>query len=174
MVRKQIYEFRRAVANTQETDDGGGGGGGGGSSGGGGAESMYGTGGNGKLAARFGQQQQQQQQQQEPVTVEAVEMSMGTAPALPEGWSELSDPSTGKAYYHNMFTNETTWERPAPVLADHLSENATGKLYGSAKGWAKERGVAKFTPQHRAIAGLGRGGSGAAEDDGEIGDTAFI
>ena len=73
---------------------------------------MYGTGGNGKLAARFGQQQQQQQ---EPVTVEAVEMSMGTAPALPEGWSELSDPSTGKTYFQNVHTNETTWEYPALV-----------------------------------------------------------
>jgi len=32
--------------------------------------------------------------------------------ALPPGWEELQDPSTGKLYYVNRATNQTTWERP--------------------------------------------------------------
>jgi hypothetical protein len=99
----------------------------------------------------------------------AVEVEVEVAPELPERWTELSDPSTGKVYFHNADTNEATWERPAPVLADHIGENATGKLYGGAKGWAKERGAAKFTPQHRVVSArldqVGSGGSAAGDDD---------
>jgi hypothetical protein len=157
-MRNQIFDFRRAVAATQEPGAGGGGDSGG-------AGSMYGAGGTGKMAARLGQQQQQ-----------PVETAVEAAPELPEGWTELSDPSTGKAYFHNANTNETTWERPALVLADHLGENATGKLYGGAKGWAKERGVAKFTPQHRVVsARMGQvGGGGADGDDDANGPATYI
>jgi len=32
--------------------------------------------------------------------------------ALPAGWAEYTDPTSGKAFYHNVVTNETTWARP--------------------------------------------------------------
>ncbi len=46
------------------------------------------------------QQQQQAQQPQEP--------------PLPQGWQEVKDNGTGKMYYWNPTTNETTWTRPRP------------------------------------------------------------
>ncbi|CAE7345607.1 NEDD4 [Symbiodinium natans] len=36
------------------------------------------------------------------------------APALPTEWTEHKDPVTGKTYYYNKITKETTWEKPAP------------------------------------------------------------
>lgn len=43
------------------------------------------------------------------------------APAAPGGlppdWTEHKDPTTGKTYYYNKLTKETTWTKPAPKLA---------------------------------------------------------
>jgi len=36
----------------------------------------------------------------------------GARGALPEGWKEYSDNNTGKKYYYNATTKETTWKRP--------------------------------------------------------------
>lgn len=39
---------------------------------------------------------------------------------LPPGWTEANDPSSGRAYFVNANTGETTWERPKsgpPVMA---------------------------------------------------------
>jgi hypothetical protein len=38
-------------------------------------------------------------------------------PSLKEGWSEIVDPSSGKAYYFNEETGETTWDRPSAPSA---------------------------------------------------------
>lgn len=32
--------------------------------------------------------------------------------ALPDGWVEVEDPSSGRNYYYNSLTQETSWERP--------------------------------------------------------------
>lgn len=36
---------------------------------------------------------------------------------LPAGWTEHADPSTGKSYFHNAGSGQTTWERPRPAVA---------------------------------------------------------
>lgn len=38
--------------------------------------------------------------------------SENTHAALPDGWQEVIDPSSGDTYYHNKVTDETTWTRP--------------------------------------------------------------
>jgi len=44
---------------------------------------------------------------------------------VPEGWKETVDPSSGKPYYYNSATNETSWSVPsaaAPVAASSRSD----------------------------------------------------
>lgn len=31
---------------------------------------------------------------------------------LPENWTEATDPGSGRVYYYNTATNETSWEKP--------------------------------------------------------------
>ena len=33
-------------------------------------------------------------------------------PPMPKDWAEAQDPNTGKTYYYNRKTSETTWSRP--------------------------------------------------------------
>ena len=65
----------------------------------------------------------------------------GGGDALPPGWSQEADPQ-GRAYYVNMITNETAWERPAAPPApavrlstqpgDETEEERTARELGSA------------------------------------------
>eukprot|EP00977_Amphora_coffeiformis_P021084 scaffold8828_cov204-Amphora_coffeaeformis.AAC.5 len=65
-------------------------------------------------AAQLAQQQQQQQQSNGFSHQAPAPAVLG---GLPDGWMELQDPSSGRPYYYNQTTQETTWERPAPVAA---------------------------------------------------------
>jgi hypothetical protein len=42
---------------------------------------------------------------------------VGVSTALPANWAEANDPGSGKAYYWNMTTKETRWERPGEDVA---------------------------------------------------------
>ena len=35
------------------------------------------------------------------------------APALPAGWTQMVDPSSGQTYYYDMASGASSWERPA-------------------------------------------------------------
>lgn len=41
---------------------------------------------------------------------------------LPSGWTEHADPASGRNFYHNASTGETTWERPQETFGKCLSE----------------------------------------------------
>lgn len=70
----------------------------------------------------------------------------GAMPALPVGWEQVADPATGKPYYCNRATGESSWTvpvgaaptMPAPVAAatpalpagwEQANDPATGKPY---------------------------------------------
>merc|ERR1712010_66184 len=35
-----------------------------------------------------------------------------SSPGMPPGWTEHFDHSSGRSYYHNQHTNETSWSKP--------------------------------------------------------------
>ncbi len=41
-----------------------------------------------------------------------ITVARPTQTQLPDGWKELTDPKTGKKYYHNKELKKTTWTRP--------------------------------------------------------------
>ena len=45
----------------------------------------------------------------------AVAAVAAVQPMLPAGWSERADPSSGRTYYVNLSTSETSWTLPAPA-----------------------------------------------------------
>jgi hypothetical protein len=62
------------------------------------------------------------QQQQAAVTAAgratgAAQASAGSTPQLPPNWTACTDPSSGRTYYANTVTRETTWEFPAAPQA---------------------------------------------------------
>jgi len=71
--------------------------------------------------------------------------AIGMPPALPPGWETVTDPSTGKPYYCNRATGESSWTfptapvpvapaaapaaAPLPVGWESMPDPATGKTY---------------------------------------------
>ncbi|CAE7565076.1 pub1 [Symbiodinium natans] len=55
-------------------------------------------------------------------------------PALPPGWEQAVDPASGKVYYANRSTGETSWVPPAPAAAMPQMLVATAPAPGAAPG----------------------------------------
>ena len=59
-----------------------------------------------------------QQHTQQPTQAAASSQTAPATEQLPSGWIALSDPSSGRIYYANQISGETTWEKPeAPKVA---------------------------------------------------------
>ena len=69
------------------------------------------------------QQQEQNWHASDPMAYQqGDEQSVNEPPALPDGWSEHFDPSSGLPYYFNAADGTTTWDRPAADLAPDTQE----------------------------------------------------
>ena len=116
------------------------------------------------MAAGYGYPAQQQQQQAAPPAAAAA----AAAPALPAGWTSAVDPSSGRTYYCNTATKQTTWEHPAapaqpaaaqPAAAATTSPTASTASAGSPTAAAA---TASSTPAAGAPAAAATSGDAAA------------
>ena len=58
-------------------------------------------------------------------TGDDVPEAIGAVTTLPDGWQELTDPSSGQVYYYNAMNGETSWDRPSVADAPVIEEEAT-------------------------------------------------
>jgi len=58
-------------------------------------------------------------------TIKPSTQTTGTPQPLPEEWKEVVDKQSGKAYYWNLVTNETTWERPTVTTVPPTSSSSS-------------------------------------------------
>ena len=49
-------------------------------------------------------------------------------PPLPDGWEEMTDPSTGRTFYVDHATRATTWVRPAPSGGERRRRGRGGEM----------------------------------------------
>jgi hypothetical protein len=81
--------------------------------------------------------------------------------ALPDGWTETMDPSSGQSYYYNAITQETSWEKPQPVIEaaalpegwSEVMDPSTGRPYfynSQTQDTSWERPVASASPEEQS------------------------
>ena len=81
--------------------------------------------------------------------------------ALPDGWTETMDPTSAQSYYYNANTQETSWERPQPVIEaaalpegwSEVMDSSTGRPYfynSQTQETSWERPVAPATPEKQS------------------------
>jgi protein transport protein SEC31 len=66
---------------------------------------------------------------------------------LPQGWAAFQDPSTGKTYYANQTTGETTWDRPLPSAVSVAShQNRAPAVQAASSGFLDNSASLSSTP----------------------------
>ncbi len=54
---------------------------------------------------------------------------------LPEGWMEVTDPSSGTVYYYNQLTGDTSWDAPVSVPQTVVEDTAAASNATSQVRW---------------------------------------
>ena len=117
------------------------------------------------MAAGYGYPAAQQQQQQAAPPAAAA---AAAAPALPAGWTSAVDPSSGRTYYCNTATKQTTWEHPAapaqPAAAQPAAAAATSPTASTASAGSPTAAAAtaSSTPAAGAPAAAATSGDASA------------
>mmetsp|Transcript_17114 Transcript_17114/g.20922 ORF Transcript_17114/g.20922 Transcript_17114/m.20922 type:complete len:596 (-) Transcript_17114:532-2319(-) len=65
--------------------------------------------------------------------ISTVANSVSETPPLPNGWTQHTDPSSGKVYYYNDETRVTSWELPEATYEPEVSSAAPVTLEASVK-----------------------------------------
>jgi len=74
-------------------------------------------------------------------------MQMG-APGLPLGWEQVADPSTGKPYYCNRATGESSWTIPVAAAPAPVMAPAPVFAVGLPAGWEQANDPASGKPYY--------------------------
>ena len=89
------------------------------------------------------------------------------ADALPEGWVETKDPSSGKVYYYHSQTKQTQWDRPGAAAQPAATTAAEGGAAQPAASSGAAADVAKpdaaSTPAAGTAAGTAAPAPGGAD-----------
>ena len=63
---------------------------------------------------------------------------MGVNLSLPEGWEEMTDPESGKKYYYNSSSGESTWDKPKGNKPEGLDFGTAGRVAAAAEKWKQK------------------------------------
>jgi protein transport protein SEC31 len=111
-------------------------------------------------ASAYGGAAKQQQQQQAPG---AMVSGAGAEAPLPPHWVAVADPSSGRTYYANEVTQETTWERPAaPAAPAPAPAMPQQPAYGAASAYHQQTAATTGYGSSTVTQPLGGATSGAA------------
>ena len=90
------------------------------------------------------------------------------ADALPEGWVETKDPSSGKVYYYHSQTKQTQWDRPGAAAQPAAATAAEGAAAQPAASSGAAADAAKPDAASTPAAGTASAAAPAGADGGPL------